>query len=122
MGKLAPDAMIDASLDYVAGSNIIIVCSGSPLTYANAFTDNKLASAEITSGCFVKADDVSGRKLTISEKLATIITASGDALAVALANTGDSTLRYVTTCTLQSLVSGGTVDIPSWKINISDPV
>jgi len=28
---------------------------------------------------------------------------------------------YVTTCTQQYLVSGGTVDIPSWTINIADP-
>jgi len=121
MGKLAPDAMIDASLDYVAGSDLMIVCSGSPATYTDAFTTNKLASQAMASGSFTKADDTSGRKITMAAANGVPITASGDALAVALVNTSGSTLRYVTTCTLQALVSGGTVDIPAWKINIADP-
>jgi hypothetical protein len=33
----------------------------------------------------------------------------------------NSTLLYVTTSTSQYLVSGGTVDIPSWTINLNDP-
>lgn len=122
MGKVAPDAMIDSAFDWISGSaNYYTVCSGSPATYADARTNNILAGIGITSGCFTKADDTSGRKLTIAAKTSASITASGSALAVCIVNTTNSTLLYVTTCTEQYLVSGGTVDIPEWKINIQDP-
>lgn len=122
MGKVAPDGMIDAALNWVAGSaNYYTVCSGSPATFADAFTNNILAGIGITSGCFALADDTSGRKLTITAKTSASITSSGSALAVCLVDIPNSRLLYITTCTSQYLVSGGTVDIPSWKINIADP-
>jgi len=70
---------------------------------------------------FAVADDTSGRKVTMASKLATAITVTGAANHVALGLAAGTTLRYVTTCTAQSLTSGGTVDIPTWKINIADP-
>ena len=96
MGKVAPNEMIDAALDYVAGSNYYTVCSGSPATYADAKATLILAGIGITSACFTKADDTSGRKLTMTAKTSASITASGSALAVCLIDTGGSTLRYVT--------------------------
>lgn len=69
MGKYAPDATIDASLDYIAGSNYITICSGSPTTYQEAYIDNMLAKISITSASFTKADAAGGgRQLTISSK------------------------------------------------------
>lgn len=121
MAKFAPDAMLDASLNYVAGGNRMVVCTGSPTDYTAAYTTNKLAEVTMTSGSFVIADHTSGRKVTISAASGVPITVSGDAMAVAIVSTGDTTLRYVTTCTQQALVSGGTVDIPSWLISIADP-
>jgi len=122
MGKVAPNDMIDSAFLYITGSaNYYTVCSGSPATYADARTNNILAGMPITSGCFAIADDTSGRKLTMTARTSASITASGSALAVCLVNTTNSGLLYVTTCTEQYLVSGGTVDIPEWKINIQDP-
>ena len=121
MGKIAPDAMIDASLDYVATSDYMCICSGSPSNYTEARSTNILAGFVCTSGCFTKADDTSGRKLTVAARTTGSITASGSALAIALVKISDTTLRYVTTCTEQYLVSGGTVDTPAFKINIADP-
>ncbi len=114
MGKVAPDGFMDAALNFVAGSaNYYTVCSGSPATYADARTTLTLAGIGITSGCFALEDDTSGRKLTMTAKTSASITVSGSALAVALVDTVNSRLLYVTTCTEQYLVSGGTVDIPS---------
>jgi hypothetical protein len=122
MGKYAPDAFFDQAFSFVSGSaNYYTVCSGSPTTYADARTNLALAGIAVTSGCFSVGDDTSGRSLTIAAKTSASITASGSALAVCLLNITNSTLLYVTTCTQQYLVSGGTVDIPSWKINIQDP-
>lgn len=122
MGKFAPDATLDSMLDYIAGSDLMVVCTGSPLTYAEVQSaGSKLASVLMSSGSFTKADHTSGRKVTMTAAAGVPIVLSGNALAVALVKVGDTTLRYVTTCTQQALVSGGTVDIPAWIISISDP-
>ena len=121
MGKVAPDLFIDGALDYAAGADMYTVASGSPATFTDAYTTLMLARVAVSSGCFVKADDTSGRKLTMATKTGISITNSGDALAVCLVNAAGSTLRYVTTCTQQTLTAAGTVDIPTWKINIQDP-
>jgi hypothetical protein len=125
MGKVAPDGMIDSALNWVAGSaNYYTVCSGSPSDYTTARATNCLAGIGITSGCFTKSDyggAGGGRRLDITAKTSASITVSGSALAVCLLDTTNSRLLYVTTCTEQYLVQGGTVDIPTWMINIQDP-
>lgn len=125
MGKVAPNAMIDASLNYVAACDLLVVCSAEPSSYADATASVDLADQALTSGDgggdFTIADDTSGRKLTMTAKSAIPIDHSGSATHIALCKTTDTSLRYVTTCTSQSLTSGGTVDVPLWKINIQDP-
>jgi hypothetical protein len=122
MGKVAPDNMIDMAFLWISGSaNYYTVCSGSPATYTDARVTNCLAGIGITTGCFANSNDTSGRKMDITAKTSASITVSGSALAVCILNTTSSNLLYVTTCTEQYLVSGGTVDIPTWKINIQDP-
>lgn len=121
MAKQAPDAMIDAALDYVAGCDKMVACSAEPTTYAEANATYALADVAMAGGDFTKANDTSGRKVTMAAKSGVAIDTSGTATHVALIKTGDTTLRYVTTCTSQSLTSGGTVDFPAWKINIADP-
>lgn len=123
MGKAAPDATIDAMFDYVDQSNIMHVCSGEPANYAGIAAVS-LASVAMTpdTGDFTKANgDVSGRKVTVAAKNAIPVTASGTATHIVLARTTDSTLRYVTTCTSQALVSGNTVNVPAWDIEVADP-
>jgi hypothetical protein len=116
--------MIDASLAYVAASTILHVCSGEPANYAGIAAVS-LADIVLTAGDgngdFTIADDTSGRKVTVSEQADIDIDADGTATHIALATTGDSTLRYVTTCTSQALVNTGTVTVPAFKINIADP-
>jgi len=124
MGKLANDSVMDMGLTWIAGSaNYYTVCSGSPATYADARTNLILAGLPVTSGCLTGPADgtPNGRTLTMVARTSASITASGSALAVCLVNTTNSALLYVTTCTEQYLVGGGTVDIPQWTINIADP-
>ena len=130
MAKVAPDAMIDAALDYVAACDLMSVCTSEPTTYAQArdtpgSSGYRLADVAMTPGAgngdFTKANDTSGRKLTMTAKSAVPIDYTGTALHVALTLAAGTTLRYVTTCTSQALTSGGTVDVPAWKINIADP-
>jgi hypothetical protein len=125
MAKAAPDAMIDASLDYAAASTRLVVCSSQPTTYTEATSTYALADVTIDSSDFAKANgDVSGRKLTVAAQNGVLIDTSGTALHVALVSVSDTTLRYVTTCTSQALTANGsnTVNVPAWDIEIADPI
>ncbi len=124
MSKFVPDLILDSYLNKISGcSNIITVCAGSPLTYSDCTSACVLASHLMTSGCFTGPADgtPNGRTLTVAAKTAASIVNSGSALAVALVNTTSSSVVYITTCSQQYLVAGGTVDIPSFTINLADP-
>ena len=124
MAKYANDLVMDAALDFVAGSNSMIVCSAQPTTYAEATATYALADVALAGGDFTKANgDSSGRKTTVAAKNSVLIDASGTATHVALVDTGNSRLVYVTTCTSQALTANAsnTVNIPAWDIEIGDP-
>jgi hypothetical protein len=124
MPKVAPDAVMDAAFDYIDQADVLRVCStlDSSPTHAEIVTAT-LASVAITPDTdFTKADgDTSGRKVTVAAKSGVSVTASGDANHIALTTTSGSVVRYVTTCTTQTLTSGNTVNIPAWDIEIADP-
>ncbi len=126
MAKYANDLVMDAALSYVGDCTILTVCSAQPTTYAEATTTYKLADIVMTAGAgngdYTLANgDVSGRKLTVLQQANVDIDSSGTANHVALCITGSSALVYVTTCTSQALTAGGTVTIPEFDIEISDP-
>ena len=123
MAKTVDDATLDAAFDSLDQCTLMTVCSAQPLTYTEAATTYKLADVVMTADTdYTKANgDTSGRKVTVAAKSAVPIDTTGTALFVALAISGSSTLKYVTTCTSQALTAGGTVDIPAWKVEIADP-
>jgi hypothetical protein len=124
MGKQAPDATIDAELAYIAASDIMHVCSAEPANYAGIAAVS-LASVAMTAGngndYTIANGDASGRKVTTAAKNGVSVASSGTATHIALAKVGDTTLRYVTTCTSQALTSGNTVNVPAWKVEVADP-
>jgi hypothetical protein len=120
--------MLDYYLNKISAcSTMVAVCAGSPVTYTDCMnpvttTGCNLAMLPVVSGCFTgPANDTSGRTLTVVARTAASIVYSGSALAVALVNVSSASVVYITTCTQQYLVSGGTVDIPQWTINLADP-
>ena len=123
MAKAIPDAVLDVLLDEIATGTRIVVCSGQPANYAG-IAAVALAEAALTPGAgngdFTIANgDVSGRKLTVAQQTGLDIDVSGDATHVSIDD--GSSLLAVTTCTTQTLTSGGTVTIPAWDIEVSDP-
>lgn len=120
MAKATPDAILDAMADaIIAAATQLIVCSGQPANFAG-ISAVALADVAIDSGDFTKGNgDTSGRKVTIAQQSNIDIDASGTATHVVLASA--DTLLYVTTCTSQSLTSGGTVTVPAWDIETADP-
>lgn len=121
MGKKQNDLGLDAALDWWTDVDKQVVCSAQPTTFAEAAVTYMLAEIAVDSGDFTKADgDTSGRKVTIGEQADVTVTNTGDATHVALIKTGDSTLRYVTTCDTETLTATETVTFPAWDIELAD--
>lgn len=122
MGKSISDAILDGSLVLLPGDQIS-VCSAEPTTYAEAVTTLKLAiSTGVPAGDFVISNgDVSGRKSQVAEQTAVTIDSNGTGNHVAITNSGDTSLKAVTTATAQGLTAGGTVDIGTFKLELPDP-
>lgn len=126
MGKFANDDVLDALLAEIATGDEITVCSAEPTTYTEAHTTYKLADGSLTpgngNGDFTIGDgDASGRKLTVAQQGPLAIDASDTATHIAITDTANSKLLAVTTCTGQSLTSGGTVTVPAFDIEVADP-
>lgn len=120
MAKKVDNTVIDGAFAIVDNAIRMAVCSAEPANYAGIAAVT-LAEATMTSGDFTVADgDTSGRKVTVAAKSGVSITASGTATHVVL-HDNSSVMLLVTTCPSQTLVSGGTVDIGSWKDEIADP-
>jgi hypothetical protein len=121
MGKALPDNTIDGSLNYVKNNvTAICVCSTQPTTRTEALTTYMLATTSFAGTDITIANgDTSGRKATMAAKNGVSVTNSGDAQHIALIS--GTELLLVTTCTTQTLTSGNTVNIPSFKWEIADP-
>lgn len=120
MAKWQNDLMLDAALDYVAGSTFAVACSAQPANYAG-IAAVALADVALAGGDFTKANgDSSGRKVTVAAKSGVTIDTSGTATHVALHD--GTTLRYVTTCASLALTAGAgnTVNFPAWKVELAD--
>ena len=121
MAKFAPNGFYTNGLGYAAGANVMHICSSQPATYAAAVSAS-LADVAMSSGDFTEGTgDVSGRKLTVAAKNAVTVNASGDGTHIVLADSVGETLRYITTCTTQTLTAGNTMNFLTWDIEISAP-
>lgn len=119
MAKWQIDAMLDAALNYIStNATELYVCTTQPATRADCTGALGLTGAASPTFQAVANGDGSGRKLIVDAEPDIAITASGDAQHIALCS--GSVLLYVTTCTLQTLGSGGTVTVPTWDIEIAD--
>lgn len=124
MAKSVHDDVLDQSLAYIkAQGTRLCVCSTQPTTHTEALTTYMLAIKTITNTDYTgPADgDSSGRKVRVNAASGVSVTNSGDAEHVALVDFANSKLLYVTTCTLQTLTAGNTVDVPAWDVEIADP-
>ncbi len=82
-----------------------------------------LAAVAMAGGDFVKsAGSVSGRRVTMAQKQAVPITASGTGNHVALVDRSLGLLLEVTTCADKIMSAGDSVTIPAWSDEFLDPV
>jgi len=126
MGKLVPDAQLDAMLlKLIENTDRIDVCADTPTTYGNSTTGGafSLGSVVVTAG--IGADwsagdgDASGRKVTLAEQTAVSVSDSGTATHIA-GTDGSAVLYFVTTCTSQAVTAGNTMTIQTFDIEIAD--
>lgn len=123
MAKMLPDAILDLIADeLIANGDEMTLCNAQPTTYLEAHTTFKLADVALAGGDYAKANgDVDGRKVTIAAKSDVTVDATDTGTHVAITDTVGEVLKAVTTCTNVSVVLGGTVDFPAWKITPRDP-
>lgn len=121
MSKFVPDTVIDTLLDEIATATRMDVVSdvSTPTGLTNSLANVTLTAGDGNGDFTVGAGDTSGRKLTIAQQTGVSITATGDAAHVVLSLGG--TILDVTTCTTQTLTSGGTVTFPEWDHEVLDP-
>ncbi len=114
---------------YVAGGNLICVVMTSSdivptLAGSSVGTAGCLARSTVggymSTGYFTIATSSSGRCCTISACSCDDVIKTGIASYVVITDDASS-VRYVTTCTTQTLSSGNKVNIGSWSITISQP-
>ena len=115
MAKSAHSDVLDGCGGIIdANCNLMIACSAEPTTRDEAVNTYDLADVAMSGSDFTPATDGTGRKLTVGAKSAVTIDHTGDATHIAFVDA--TRLLYVTTCTTQTLTSGGTVDFPSHAI------
>ena len=123
MAKYVHDDVLDAAFSLIkTDCDKMTACSAQPTTFAEGDASLALAEAAMAGSDFTIADgDVSGRKVTVGQKTGVTVGASGTATHVALLDTANSKLLYVTTCTSQVLTAGNGMTFEAWDIEIADP-
>jgi hypothetical protein len=132
MAKRSNAAAMDKYLDIfktgVAGlgpANKMVACNAEPTTFTEANATFALADVAMAGADFtIAAGDAGGnvsRKVTVAAKNAVPVDTAGTATHVALVDTVNSILLFVTTCTSQVLAAGNTVNFPTWKIEVGAP-
>ena len=123
MAKYMNPALLDLPLaDIKANANKMVVCSQQPATFAEANATYALGSVAMASADYTLANgDTSGRKITVAAKAAVPVTTSGTATHIALVDTTNSILKFVTTTPSTAVAASGTVDIGTWKDEIQAP-
>ncbi len=122
-GKFQHDDMLDAAFDYIrAAVTSMTVCTETqPLTYSAAMTVQMLAVVTMASTDITTTPgDTSGRKMHVGSETGISVTNTGTAEHIALVDSGNTLLLFVTTATTQALTSGNTVNIPAWDDEILD--
>lgn len=123
MGKMVANGVLDAACAKIATCVNQTVTSAEPANFAGiapvTLAANTLTAGDGNGDYTIADGTTSGRKVTVAQQTGVSITGSGDATHIAYDD--GSVLLAVTTCTTQTLTSGGTVTIPAHKFEFADP-
>lgn len=118
MAKTVDVNVQDAALnDIKNNANKLVVLSAQATNFTEANSTYMLANTALASGDFtLAAGDTSGRKVTVAAKSGISVSVSGTAVQIGVIDTTNSRVKAQTTCTSQAINTGGTVDVPSYKV------
>lgn len=122
MGKSISNDVFDAALAIVAACTRMDVLSdaGTPANLTNTLANVTLTAGSGNGDYTIADGDSSGRKVTVLQQADVAITNTGTANHIALSNAGAIKLA-TTVSNPQTLTSGGTVTIQSFKWEVADP-
>lgn len=122
MAKYCNPSALDAALNYIKNATNESICVGQPTTRAQAATAgaNMLAAGSITLPS-PAAGDAGGNSRKIVPPAVNGLTAAATGTGDHVALYDATVLYYVTTCAGQSIATGNTVNIGSWKVEFADP-
>lgn len=122
MTKYLADAVLDAPADYlIANGTELYLCSSQPADRADAIAKAITAVHALTAGSYAKADDSSGRKVTVAAQSGLALTGNGNANSCYVAICSTTALLVADSSASSALSSGNTVSIGAFKINFPDP-
>lgn len=124
MAKFADNDMIDASLNYLkTNCDRLFVCSQQPANWVEANATYNLGTVTMAAGNYTgPADgDTNGRKITVNQMSGFNASANGNASHIVLGISGNTTIKYGTTCANQAVTSGNPLQVNAWDIEIADP-
>lgn len=121
MGKTVHNDVLDDALDRVCTATRMDVTSdaGTPAGLTNSLANVTLTAGDGAGDYVIGEGDTNGRKVAVAQQADVSITGTGTALHVVLSLAG--TILLTTTCTSQSLTSGGTVTVPTFDYELADP-
>ncbi len=118
MAKKIPDTVLDAQLDCVIDADRLFICSQEPASYAEASATYDLATHNLTSGDFSKADgDTSGRKAILAAQNGITVDHTGTATHYVLGKSGDSSIKLIGTLQSQPLTQGNPLNFPATDVD-----
>ncbi len=125
MAKKVDDSVLDTALNEIRNKcTLMTACAGEPPNFvaANVGGANFLADVAMSGTDFtISNGDVSGRKVAIAAKSGITVDNTGTADHVALLDTTNNILLYVTTAASLGLTSGSSLTLGAWDIEIADP-
>lgn len=123
MAKALSTDVQDGALNIIK-TNVtkMTLCTTQPATFTDANVTLKLAEYTMVTADFtLAAGDVNGRKVIVGAKTGAAATATGSAAHVALLDITGSRLLAVTTVPAQTVTTGNTVNIGTFKVEVNNP-
>ena len=120
--KYISSIVLNTALDYIRNnSDVLHLCNATPTSYSD-LSSYSLGSASISVSNFsiTKTGIVSGRRISVLDTAITV-SASDNAICIAIADTVKGDLIYVTELNTTAVINGSEYNVLEWDIEFKDP-
>jgi hypothetical protein len=116
---------LDAALNYIKNNcDREFLCTTQPANYADANATLNLCTYSMNAANYTgpaAGNAANSRKVAVNQRTGNNAGANGTAAHVALGISGNTTLKYVTTCGSQAVTTGNPIQINAWNIEFDQP-